>query len=150
MPTGSTDADAGLTWTTAMVAFQRSLRRFESTVRPVLKAEGLYDLGFTNVYMLLTVGEHGRRQADLVADDSYAGSNVTYAITTLTRKGLVQRSKDPNDGRVRVIVPTERGRRLIRTINEICQAEPSHISAALKVVSNFETKCLQLPVALAG
>jgi DNA-binding MarR family transcriptional regulator len=140
MSMGSAETEAGLTWTTAMVAFQRSLRRFENTVRPVLRDEKLSELGFTNVYMLLTVGEGGRRQADLVNDDSYAGSNVTYAISTLTREGLVLRTKDPEDGRVRIIVPTERGRRLIRTINEKCLAEPSHIAAALKVVNNFESR----------
>jgi DNA-binding MarR family transcriptional regulator len=44
------------------------------------------------------------------------GSTVTRQITTLEKAGLVERRRDPDDGRASILVITAEGRRTMRTV----------------------------------
>ena len=43
-------------------------------------------------------------------------------IADLEAKGYVERRSDPSDGRARVVVPTERGRRIDAAADEVIEA----------------------------
>lgn len=123
-----------------VVAFQRAIRSFELFVRPIMRREGLNDLGTANVLMLLGIGETSQKVSALVRDGRYCSSNASYSLTALERNGLILRERDPNDGRSRIVSPTERGIAVIRSIRDAADRSEESIEEAIAIVARFEER----------
>ncbi len=77
-----------------------------------------------------------------------AKSRATVIIENLEKKGLVQRSPDPNDARVKLISLTQRGQRKVREIEEfmfalhqqlLSQIDPSQRSAVITALETLRS-----------
>lgn len=123
-----------------VVAFQRAIRSFELFVRPIMRREGLSDLGTANVLMLLGIGETSQKVSSLVRDGRYCSSNASYSLTALERNGLIIRERDPADGRSRIVSPTDRGIAVIRSIRDAADRSDESIEAAIAIVTRFEER----------
>lgn len=132
-------------WTDVAVAYQRAIRSFDEFVKPILKHFGHPNLGLTNILFLINIGDGTRRVADLVRQQRYAGSNASYALAALVDAGLIERSSDPQDRRVRVVCLTDMGRELLVAIQRVSEGEGAQIDAALATISTFENHIATLP-----
>ncbi len=61
----------------------------------------------------------GTRQADLVARSGLTKQAVQQFVDELVADGIVERIRDPEDGRGRIVVFTARGRRVLADANGI-------------------------------
>jgi DNA-binding MarR family transcriptional regulator len=69
------------------------------------------DLSLTSVATLSTLDRTGpRRITDLALSEGVAQPSMTALVTNLERDGLVERRRDPYDGRVALVGLTDRGR----------------------------------------
>jgi DNA-binding MarR family transcriptional regulator len=69
------------------------------------------DLSLTSVATLSTLDRTGpRRITDLALSEGVAQPSMTALVTNLEREGLVERRRDPYDGRVALVDLTEAGR----------------------------------------
>lgn len=132
-------------WADVAVAYQRAIRSFDEFVRPVLREFGLPGLGVSQVLFLINIGDGERRVSELVRQERYAGSNASYALSSLVECGLVARSLDERDRRVRVVSLTPTGQALLKAIRNVSVGKSGAIGAALSTVSEFETHCARLP-----
>jgi len=73
-----------------------------------------------------------------------AKSRVTKLVNSMYKKGLIQRTQDPLDGRVRLLRPTNEGRRILEGIMELQKTMQEKILAKLdpedrsRVISGLE------------
>ena len=124
-------------WSDVVVASHRAIRAFNEHMRPVLERAGFSHLGIGNVLFLLTVGEGGARVADLVRDQGFLGSNVSYAMTSLAEVGLLEREADLGDRRVRQVRLTPRGLALLADLRAASAGDVRDVGAALSSASVF-------------
>jgi DNA-binding MarR family transcriptional regulator len=83
----------------------------------------------TQAQALVAIGR-GRRMGDLATDRVCDPSTVTALVARLEREGLVARVADVSDARVRVVVPTPRGRRLVSRFRRQLAREAEQVAAA--------------------
>ena len=72
----------------------------------------------------------GTRQADLVARSGLTKQAVQQFIDELVADGLVERIRDPGDGRGRIVVFTERGRAVLADANRVFAANSAPSASA--------------------
>lgn len=128
----------GPDWADVAVGYQRVMRVFESFVRPVLADHGVERIGIGNALFLYIIGDGKRRVAELVREQGYAGSNASYSMMQLEAVGLIERSVDPGDKRVRFVCLTDTGSALLSAMREACKGDRSDIDGALKGISAFQ------------
>ena len=63
----------------------------------------------------------GTRQVDLVARSGLTKQAVQQFIDELVEDGIVERIRDPDDGRGRIVVFTARGRQVLADANAVKQ-----------------------------
>ncbi|GAA4201349.1 MarR family winged helix-turn-helix transcriptional regulator [Microbispora amethystogenes] len=91
---------AGDTW----VAVSRLLRRLR-------ELSGAGDLSAGQVSVLVRLGKHGPASAsELAAAERVKPQSMAAIVQALERDGLVERHRDPEDGRRQVVTLTEQGR----------------------------------------
>src|SRR6478672_10291022 len=89
------------------IAIARTSRR--------LRQETGVDLTATQIAALATLETHGpHTPSELAARERIQRPTATRMIAKLEERGLVARTRDPEDGRVSVIAITDAGRRLMR------------------------------------
>lgn len=59
----------------------------------------------------------------IIIDEGY----LSRILDAFTKRGLIKRTPSPNDGRLRIIAPTEKGRREFANINENSNTLISHL-----------------------
>ncbi len=75
---------------------------------PILKPHDLTLTQYKTLKFLLTQPPHTVRQVDIERRFSITNPTVTGVLNGLEKKGLVERAADPEDGRSKVICPTEK------------------------------------------
>ncbi|MGH2836677.1 MAG: MarR family winged helix-turn-helix transcriptional regulator, partial [Solirubrobacteraceae bacterium] len=92
---------------------------WERVVRRMLErlhANGFQDVEMAHVSLLLYPGPQGLRPSELAAQRGMSKQAANYLLGQLERLGYLERRPDPDDGRSKRIVLTDRGQRAARTI----------------------------------
>jgi DNA-binding MarR family transcriptional regulator len=99
-------------------------------------------LSFAELRLLLAVcgGDSGRRPTELAHDLQLSPSGVTRALLPLEKRGIVQRERDPGDGRASHVFLTNAGRELL---DEAIKAAGERGTKLLRRLSVGQTKQLQ-------
>lgn len=91
-----------------------ALRSFEEDLQARLVADGWTDVSVAHTNTLRHLDPEGMQMHALARDAGVTKQAVTQSVRTLVERGLVEVVPDPDDGRARRVVYTERGRRLVR------------------------------------
>ncbi|MFF9201018.1 MarR family winged helix-turn-helix transcriptional regulator [Streptomyces sp. NPDC014986] len=134
-----TDLDVG-DLTTAIEHFNRYYIRLPTVQK----------LSFTTLSVLDTLASSGpKRLTELVRTEQISQPGLTQLVTRLERDGLVERRRDPADGRAVLVHITDdgrrirqarredRGRHLLPLIARLTPAERQAVAAALPVLSRI-------------
>jgi DNA-binding MarR family transcriptional regulator len=99
-------------------------------------------LSFAELRVLLALrgAQTGRRPTELAQDLHLSPSGVTRALLPLEKRGIVERKRDPGDGRASHVFLTPAGRELV---DEATQAAAERGSKLLRRLSVGQTKQLQ-------
>jgi DNA-binding MarR family transcriptional regulator len=99
-------------------------------------------LSFGELRLLLAIrgGENGRRPTELAHDLQLSPSGVTRALLPLEKRGIVERKRDPGDGRASHVFLTPAGRELV---DEATKAAGERGTKLLRRLSVGQTKQLQ-------
>lgn len=99
-------------------------------------------LSFAELRLLLAIsgGDGGRRPTELAHDLQLSPSGVTRAVLPLEKRGIVQRERDPGDGRASHVFLTKAGRELL---DEAIKAAGERGTKLLRRLSVGQTKQLQ-------
>ena len=105
-------------WRAFLHTHARVIRRLDAE----LQAErGLTLSGYEVLLRLRTAPKCGIRMSQLAEEVLLSPSGCTRVVDQLVTRGLVERSRDPSDGRSQLAVLTERGR------GELRAAAPVHV-----------------------
>jgi DNA-binding MarR family transcriptional regulator len=90
------------------IAMHRSLHAFIRNIRES-------DLSFSQINTLFRLHHHGPSPVNDLADHlGITTAAVSQLLEPLKKVGLIQRSEDPSDRRVKLIAPTEAGEALVK------------------------------------
>jgi DNA-binding MarR family transcriptional regulator len=78
-----------------------------------LHAAGFTDLSLSHLAILLYPGPQGLRPSELAAQRQMSRQAVNYLLGQLEELGYLERRDDPHDQRSKLIVLTQRGRKII-------------------------------------
>jgi DNA-binding MarR family transcriptional regulator len=82
-----------------------------------LRQEAGTDLGPSGVAALATIERHGPiSPSELAERERIKRPTATRIVATLERSGLIERVRDPEDGRASILTVTADGRRLLRRL----------------------------------
>ncbi len=81
--------------------------------------------------LLAYMGRKGTRQADLVTRSGLTKQAVQQFVDELVADGIVERIPDPADGRGRIVVFTERGRKVLGDANTVKRRVEAEFRTAL-------------------
>ncbi|MGH3379790.1 MAG: MarR family winged helix-turn-helix transcriptional regulator [Actinoallomurus sp.] len=141
MPPQTNDAELSIAdLTSVLEEFTRMSIRLPSERR----------LSFTTLSVLHTLAGSGpKRLTELTASEQVTQSAITQIVIKLERDGLVERRRDPSDGRAVLVHITERGAaivdgrraeriaRLAELGNRLTPAERAAIAAALPALARL-------------
>ncbi len=91
----------------------RALRSFEQELGARLHASGWTDVTVAHTNLLRHLNPEGMRLGALAADAGVTKQAASQGVKPLVQRGLVELKPDPDDGRARRVVYTDRGRALI-------------------------------------
>ncbi len=99
-------------------------------------------LSFAELRLLLAIrgSDAGRRPTELALDLHLSPSGVTRALLPLEKRGVVERKRDPGDGRASHIFLTAAG---VELVDEATQAAGERGTKLLRRLSIGQTKQLQ-------
>jgi DNA-binding MarR family transcriptional regulator len=81
----------------------------------VRQMAALPEIGFTAMAALSMLDSYGpRRITELAVDEGISQPSMTAMVSRLERKGLVERRRDPSDGRIVLVAITDAGREMLR------------------------------------
>ncbi|MBX2796949.1 MAG: MarR family transcriptional regulator [Myxococcales bacterium] len=95
-----------------------------------LRAAG-YDVTVAHNQVLIPLDQQGTRISELARRAGISAQAIGKLVTDLERKGLVERTPDPADGRARVVRYTDRGRALLRTALSRLDAQHAELAELL-------------------
>ena len=95
-------------------------RFMEQAVLDELKAHG-HDLPLNQARVFARIGPQGSRPVDLARAAQVSKQTIGTIIDQLQDAGYVERRPDPQDGRSRLVVITERGQQLIDLTTPVVQ-----------------------------
>jgi DNA-binding MarR family transcriptional regulator len=108
---------------TVMMAFRRTARLMIEELARRLEAEGFGEIQPAYHALFENIDPEGTRLTELAARADMTHQSMSELVATLERRGWVQRTPDPTDGRARLVRLTPEGRRLtargLHHINEI-------------------------------
>lgn len=121
-------------------ALSEALRGFYlQTHRLMNEAMTREGVSFARMKLLLFIQREGSvRSADIVDCFGYAPRTVTEAIDAAEREGLVARTPDPNDRRVKNIALTEAGHAAVRQVEPIRDQWLERIFSGLSNAENAQ------------
>ena len=106
-----------------MMAFRRTARLMIEELARRLEAEGFGEIQPAYHALFENIDPGGTRLTELAARADMTHQSMSELVATLERRGWVQRTPDPTDGRARLVRLTPEGRRLtargLHHINEI-------------------------------
>ena len=106
-----------------MMAFRRTARLMIEELARRLEAEGFGEIQPAYHALFENIDPEGTRLTELAARADMTHQSMSELVATLERRGWVQRTPDPTDGRARLVRLTPEGRRLtargLHHINEI-------------------------------
>lgn len=120
-----------------VVALARSMKRIHRETASLLNEEKLTPAQFGVLELLYHKGE--QRIREIIEKSLSTGGNMTVVIANLERAGLVERSKDPEDGRASLIRLSEAG---YQTIRRIFPVHVAYLKKALAVLAASEKAAL--------
>ena len=91
----------------------RALQRFEAQLQERIRREGYSDVTVAHTNVLRHLNPEGMRPSELANDADVTKQAITQAIRQLQSRDLVAVEPDPDDGRAKRVVYTDRGRALI-------------------------------------
>lgn len=91
----------------------RALRVFEEDLQAHLAEHGFADVTLGQTNLLRHLDASGMRLGELAVDAGVTKQAVTVGVRGLVARDLVELVPDPEDGRARRVVYTNRGQRLI-------------------------------------
>jgi MarR family transcriptional regulator, organic hydroperoxide resistance regulator len=103
------------------------LLRLEKAHRSSLFAP--YDLTPQLGHAIYCIAEDGLTMRELATELMCDASNATGIVDRLEKRGLVERSPDPEDRRIKRVCLTAAGRRMRETLEEIILTPPPSIAA---------------------
>jgi MarR family 2-MHQ and catechol resistance regulon transcriptional repressor len=112
---------------TTYIKLMRAAGAVTGRLRPRISAAGVTEPQFGVLESLYHLG--ALHQRDLAERILTTGGNITVVVRNLERLGLVRRSRDPGDGRFRLVELTAKGAALIRRIF------PGHAAAVARELS---------------
>ncbi|WP_315987009.1 MarR family winged helix-turn-helix transcriptional regulator [Actinomadura sp. HBU206391] len=81
----------------------------------VRQMAALPEIGFTGIAALSMLESAGpRRITELAVDEGISQPSMTAMVSRLEQHGLVERRRDPSDGRIVLVAITDAGREMIR------------------------------------
>lgn len=89
-----------------------ALHELRGRIYDAVAGAGFDDIRPVHVTLFRWPGPHGRRPTEIAADAQMSKQAVNDRLGDLERLGYLERHPDPTDDRARIIVLTERGRRL--------------------------------------
>lgn len=122
----------------AFIALQRAAESVEGATQAQIDKAGLTQGQFGVLEVLLHLGPMCAR--DLAGKLLRTKGNLTLVIGNLEKRGLVERARNDNDGRIQTATLTNKGRKLIMAIF------PEHvrgITSAMTVLSAAELNVLR-------
>jgi DNA-binding MarR family transcriptional regulator len=106
-----------------------------------LRQEAGVDLGPSQVAALATVERHGPLSpSELAAVERIKRPTATRIVRHLEEAGLVERVKDPEDGRASILTATAEGRALLRRLRE---RKTAYLASRLDKVSAEDRRTLE-------
>jgi DNA-binding MarR family transcriptional regulator len=106
-----------------------------------LRQEAGVDLGPSQVAALATVERHGPLSpSELAAVERIKRPTATRIVRHLEEAGLVERVKDPEDGRASILTATAEGRALLRRLRE---RKTAYLASRLDKVSAEDRRSLE-------
>lgn len=91
-----------------------ALRRFEADLGQRLVDDGWVDVTVAHTNLLRHLNPEGMRLSELAADAGVTKQAAGQGVKPLVARGLVELAPDPDDGRARRVLYTDRGRALIQ------------------------------------
>jgi DNA-binding MarR family transcriptional regulator len=106
-----------------------------------LRQEAGVDLGPSQVAALATVERHGPLSpSELAAVERIKRPTATRIVRHLEEAGLVERVKDPEDGRASILTATAEGRALLRRLRE---RKTAYLASRLDKLSAEDRRTLE-------
>jgi DNA-binding MarR family transcriptional regulator len=90
--------------------------RASRLTRLLVRSSGPHELSRTETGALLTLLDGPRRITELAATEALAQPTVTQLVDKLEKRGLVARERSGDDGRVVLVVISERGREQLEAL----------------------------------
>lgn len=122
----------------------------EDFTRMSIRLPAVQRLSFTTLSVLHTLAGHGpKRLSELTASEQVTQPAITQMVTKLERDGLVERRRDPSDGRAVLVHVTpsgaaivdgrraERVARLTELASQLTPEERAAIAAALPALARL-------------
>ncbi len=105
-------------------------RSFHDYLGKSLHENDFRDISPNNALIIKNIGSD-RRNVDKTSAYGYnVGSNISYNIADLTKKGYIVKDKDAGDMRSVYLVLTERGLKVLGVINEAILSQQNSLIAA--------------------
>jgi len=115
---------------TALNAFIKLTRAVESLSSRLAQRKTQGDLSVSQFGVLETIYHLGPMcQSEIAGKLLKSGGNITLVIDNLEKRGLVRRSRHPEDRRMTVVTLTKSGRELIQELL------PGHVAAIVEEMS---------------
>lgn len=83
----------------------------EARLHEGLGADGYGDVRPSHYAVFRYLGPEGSRVSELAGEAGMTKQSMGELVVYLERRGYVERRPDPRDGRAKIVVPTEAGRR---------------------------------------
>lgn len=95
-----------------------ALRAFEADLQERLHADGYHDVSVAQTNVLRHLDLEGMRMNDFARDAGITKQAISQAVKALVARDLVRVEPDPDDGRARRVMYTERGLAMIHRARE--------------------------------
>ncbi|MGY3582440.1 DNA-binding MarR family transcriptional regulator [Bradyrhizobium sp. USDA 4341] len=131
-------------WVDAAAVFDRAVRVFADSVRPVVVGTKAARLSPSNIILLTWLERVGRaRLADIMRTFRLQPSNSSYSLKALAEADCVVLEKDPGNGRAKIVVITEYGVEIARAVRARCASDQRSeskrkLQTCLEVADIFE------------
>ena len=97
----------------------RAQRDFDAALNARLRERGYPDVRLAHSALFAHIDPEGTRSSELAERAGMTKQGMGQLVADLEKKGYIERVKDPEDGRARVVRLTKKGLRHVRDAREI-------------------------------
>lgn len=87
-------------------------------INSLLRKNNIYDLNANQALLLRNIGNDAKHVHDVNNSSYYLGTNISYSIGSLVKKGYIDRIKDNVDTRCAFLVLTQKGKKVLSLIDD--------------------------------